>query len=58
MGVHTYEDDAQQLDPAYHLLAEVERQFADRLAVEEFRRGTEVKFNINEKKPLYANLRF
>jgi hypothetical protein len=26
LGVHTYEDDAQQLDPAFHILAEVERK--------------------------------
>jgi hypothetical protein len=58
MGVHTYEDDAQQLDPAYHLLGEVERQFADKTVVEEFRRGTEVKFSISEKKPVYYNYRF
>lgn len=44
LGVHTYEDDSQHLDPAYHLLGEVERKYADRLAVEDFRRGTEVKF--------------
>lgn len=58
MGVHTYEDDAQQLDPAFHLLGEVERQFADKLAVEEFRKGTEVKFQISDKRPTNYNYRF
>merc|ERR1712100_239388 len=30
VGVHAYEDEAQQLDPYYHLLAEVERKHAER----------------------------
>jgi len=30
MGVHTYEDDSQQLDPYYHLIAEVERKHMER----------------------------
>lgn len=55
LGVHTYEDEAQELDPYFHIAGEVERQFADRLAVKEFRRGTEIKFNINKVPPLYSN---
>lgn len=58
MAVRTYEDDAQQLDPAFHLIGEVERQFADRIAVEEFRKGTEVKFSISDKRPAHYNYRF
>lgn len=58
MGVHTYEDDAQQLDPAFHLIGEVERQFADKITVEEFRKGTEVKFSISDKRPTHYNYRF
>lgn len=58
LGTHTYEDDSQQLDPAYHLLGEVERKYANRIAVEEFRRGTEVKFAISEKRPAHFNYRF
>ena len=34
LGVHTYEDDSQMLDPMFHLLGEVERKHADRLLVE------------------------
>jgi hypothetical protein len=30
LGVHAYEDEAQQLDPYYHLLAEVERKHLER----------------------------
>jgi len=30
VGVHAYEDEAQQLDPYYHLLAEVERKHVER----------------------------
>jgi hypothetical protein len=56
--VHTYEDDGQQLDPAFHLLGEVERKYADRMSVEEFRRGTEVKFELSEKRPAHYKQRF
>ena len=31
MGVHTYEDNAQELDPTYHILGEVEREHAERI---------------------------
>jgi hypothetical protein len=58
LGVHTYEDDSQHLDPAYHLLGEVERQHADRIVVEDFRKGTEIKFSISEKRPAHFNYRF
>ena len=55
MGVHTYEDDAQHLDPYYHLIAEVERKHMERNQVLEFRRGSEVKFNLDpKKKPVYS----
>ena len=58
LGLHAYEDDSQHLDPAFHILGEVERQYADRSAVEEFRRGSEVKFALNEKRPAHYNYRF
>jgi hypothetical protein len=58
LGVHTYEDDSQQVDPYYHLLGEVERKHAERLMVEEFRKGTEVKFEFAEKRPAHYNYRF
>ena len=50
MGVHTYEDDSQQLDPYYHLIAEVERKHMERQQVIKFRQGSEVKFNVDPKK--------
>lgn len=58
LGTHTYEDDSQHLDPNFHLLGEVERKYAERIAVEEFRKGSEVKFEISEKKPAHYNYRF
>lgn len=58
LGVHTYEDDSQQLDPNFHLLGEVERQYSERLRVEEWRKGTEVKFELSEKRPAHYNYRF
>ncbi len=58
LGAHTYEDDSQHLDPAFHLLGEVERQYAEKIAVEEFRRGSEVKFELGEKKPARYHYRF
>jgi hypothetical protein len=58
LGVHTYEDDSQQLDPYYHILGEVERKHAERLMVEQWRKGTEVKFEVSEKRPAHYNYRF
>ena len=41
------------------MLGEVERKHAERLAVEEFRKGSEVKFQISEtKRPAHYNYRF
>ena len=58
LGAHTYEDDSQQLDPHYHILGEVERKHAERMMVEEFRRGTEVKFEFGTKRPSHYKYRF
>jgi hypothetical protein len=58
LGAHTYEDDSQQLDPNFHLLAEVERRHAEKIAVEEFRRGSEIKFEVSNKRPAHYNYRF
>lgn len=58
LGVHDYEDDSQQLDPHFHLHAEIERKYAERSMVEEFRKGSEVKFSISEKRPAHYNYRF
>jgi hypothetical protein len=58
LGAHTYEDDSQQLDPNFHLLAEVERKYAEKIAVEEFRKGSEIKFEVSNKRPAHYNYRF
>lgn len=50
LGTHVYEDDSQQLDPYFHLLAEVERKHVERQQALEFRRGSEVKFVLDPKK--------
>lgn len=54
VGAHAYEDDGQQMDPYFHLIAEVERKHMERQQALEFRRGTEVKFVMDpKKKPQY-----
>ena len=59
LGAHTYEDDSQHLDPNFHLLGEVERRHAEKIAVEEFRKGSEVKFEANDsKRPAHYHYRF
>jgi hypothetical protein len=59
LGTHTYEDDSQHLDPNFHILAEVERRHAEKIAVEEFRKGSEVKFEVSDaKRPAHYNYRF
>ena len=59
LGAHTYEDDSQQLDPYFHMLGEVERKHAEKIAVEEFRKGSEVKFEVSStKRPAHYNYRF
>lgn len=58
LGVHTYEDDSQHLDPYYHILGEVERKHVEKIMVEEFRKGTEVKFEFAERRPAHVNYRF
>lgn len=58
LGVHTYEDASQEVDPDFHLLSEVERKQAERTQAEEWRRGTEVKFDLGKKSPAHINFRF
>jgi len=50
VGTHAYEDDAQATDPYFHLLAEVERKHAQRVQSYDFRKGTEVKFVMDQRK--------
>jgi hypothetical protein len=55
-GTKEYEDEAQELDPYFHLLGEVERKHLERIHASEFRRGTEVKLLIDpKKKPVFAS---
>ena len=50
VGMKAYEDESQMLDPYFHLVAEVERKYMERQQVYNFRRGTEVKINIDKNK--------
>lgn len=58
LGVHDYEDDAQELDPTFHLLSEEERKAAELQRVREWRRGAEIKIELPDKKPLRYDYRF
>jgi len=46
------------MDPAFHILGEVERKHAEKIFYEEFRKGTEVKFEIGDKRPVHLKYRF
>lgn len=58
LGIHTYEDQSQEIDPVYHLLGEVEREHYEKLRVQEFRRGSEVKFVVGNKRPVFSKARY
>jgi len=58
LGLHSYEDESQELDPAFHTLSEVERVYAERQKVQEWRSGSEVKFTLGEKQPTHVHRRF
>ena len=58
LGVHNYEDEAQELDPDFHLLSEEERKQADRQKTKEWRSGSEVKMVVDGREPLRPNFRF
>lgn len=58
LGVHTYEDEAQEMDPTFHILSEAERVEAERLKTREWRSGHEVRFETPTKKPLRYDYRF
>ena len=56
VGTHAYEDEAQELDPYFHLLAEVERKHAERHQAFEWRKGSEIKFVLDPRKtPVYGS---
>jgi len=46
------------LDPHFHILAEVERQYAEKEMVKDFRKGSEVKIELGKKKPVHTQYRF
>ena len=50
VGMHAYEDESQEVDPYYHLLAEVERKHMLRQQAYETRLGTEIKIMGDPKK--------
>lgn len=58
LGLHNYEDHGQELDPDFHMLSEAERVEHERQQTREWRSGTEVKFQLGEKKPTYWDYRF
>jgi hypothetical protein len=58
LGAHTYEDEAQELDPEFHVLSEAERKEAEIQRVRRWRRGAEVRFETPEKKPIHYQYRF
>jgi len=39
LGVHAYYDEAQHLDPAYHMVTEAEREHVEKQEVKKFRDG-------------------
>ena len=50
VSAKSYEDEGQELDPYYHLLAEVERKQMERTEALAFRQGSEIKLLIDAKK--------
>lgn len=58
LGVHNYEDEAQEVDVDFHLLSESERKEADRIKTREWRKGSEVKLVVDGREPLRPRYRF
>lgn len=58
LGVHDYEDEAQELDPGFHVLSEPEREEAEKQRIRKWRQGAEVRFEVGNKKPIHYNFRF
>ena len=56
VGTHVYEDESQNLDPYFHLIAEVERKHMERQQAMDFRRGTEIKImgDDSRKRPVFS----
>ena len=58
LGLHNYEDEAQEIDVDFHLLSESERKEADRIKTAEWRKGSEVKLVVDGREPLRPRYRF
>jgi len=58
LGTHEYEDEAQELDPQFHILSEPERKEAELARVRKWRSGAEVRFEVGNKRPIHYNTRF
>ena len=56
VGTHAYEDESQNLDPYFHLIAEVERKHMERQQAMDFRRGSEIKIMGDDarKRPVFS----
>lgn len=52
-GAHIDEDLAQKIDPEYHILGEVEREAFERNMFAEHRKGSTVRFVVDNKKPRF-----
>lgn len=50
ISTKAYEDEGQEMDPYFHLLAEVERRQMERTEAFNFRQGTEIKLLLDPKK--------
>lgn len=58
LGIHNYEDEAQETDIDFHLLSESERVHAERIKTQEFRKGSEIKLVVDGREPLRPRYRF
>jgi len=58
LGTHDYEDEAQELDPQFHVLSEPERKEAEKQRIRKWRSGAEVRFEVGNKRPLHYQYRF
>lgn len=58
LGIHVYEDEAQEMDPDFHLLSESERKEADKQTTKKFRSGSEIKLVVDGREPITPNYRF
>ena len=58
LGMHAYEDEAQEMDEDFHILSESERKAADEIKTREWRSGSEIKMVVDGREPLRPKYRF